>query len=255
MPRLEQIVTTDLPAAAASHDPDQHVHPSFRLFLTSSPSPHFPPAVLQAAVKVAVEPPRGVRAQALRALAALPPGHLSACDAAGRGPEWRRLVLSGVLLHAVVQERRRYGSLGWNRQYEFSEGDLSCSLAMLQMFLLEGTGITTGCSVAGSGMGTRGSRRAGAGPAGGWGSGRGGVKGQPSSPGLSSPVSPAGLGISHQYAWVPGEGLQYVTGQINYGGRVTDDNDRRLLAALVGRHYRPEVLAPAAKVAGEIRYE
>ena len=30
--------------------------------------------------------------------------------------------------------------------------------------------------------------------------------------------------------------------QINYGGRVTDDNDRRLLMSLLGRCYSPEAL-------------
>ena len=43
---------------------------------------------------------------------------------------------------------------------------------------------------------------------------------------------------------VPWEALQYVTGQINYGGRVTDDNDRLLLMHLLKRCYNPSALLP-----------
>ena len=43
---------------------------------------------------------------------------------------------------------------------------------------------------------------------------------------------------------IPWEALQYVTGQINYGGRVTDDNDRVLLTHLLRLCYGPSVLMP-----------
>ena len=44
---------------------------------------------------------------------------------------------------------------------------------------------------------------------------------------------------------IPWAALQYVTGQINYGGRVTDDSDRILLTHLLARCYTPAALAPA----------
>ncbi len=44
-------------------------HPMFRLFLTASPTTEFPLGLLQMCVKVSSEPPAGLRAGMLRALA------------------------------------------------------------------------------------------------------------------------------------------------------------------------------------------
>lgn len=41
---------------------------------------------------------------------------------------------------------------------------------------------------------------------------------------------------------IPWEALSYVTGQIHYGGRVTDDWDRRCLMCILDKYYRPDIL-------------
>ena len=53
---------------------------------------------------------------------------------------------------------------------------------------------------------------------------------------------------------IPWEALQYVTGQINYGGRVTDDNDRVLLTHLLRQCYSLSVLMPGFSFAPDGGY-
>lgn len=38
--------------------------------------------------------------------------------------------------------------------------------------------------------------------------------------------------------------LKYTAGEINYGGRVTDDWDRRCIMSILEDFYKPEVLTP-----------
>lgn len=79
----------------------QPVHPDFRLWLTSMPSPVFPVPVLQNGIKLTNEPPKGVKANLARSYNQLGAEVLDSCP--NKPNEWRRLLFLLSMFHAVVQ--------------------------------------------------------------------------------------------------------------------------------------------------------
>jgi dynein heavy chain len=132
MPELERLVF-DLQERAA-HPSGGGIHPDFRLYLTSAPADYFPVSVLQNGVKMTNEPPRGFRASLLRSFGNLvKPEDFESL--ASRGPDktlpWKKLLCGLTFFHANIQERRKFGPLGWNIRYAFDESDLETSIAGL----------------------------------------------------------------------------------------------------------------------------
>ena len=124
MNRLEEIVK-------GFNEPGAKLHKDFRLFLSAMPSPFFPVSVLQNSVKVTNEPPKGLRANIRRAFAEIEAGPFEEHELK---MDWRRIVFGICFFHAILQERKKFGPLGWNIKYEFNDTDRECCLLNLDLF-------------------------------------------------------------------------------------------------------------------------
>uniref|UniRef100_A0A8D3C1H3 Dynein, axonemal, heavy chain 1 n=1 Tax=Scophthalmus maximus TaxID=52904 RepID=A0A8D3C1H3_SCOMX len=148
------------------------------LLLRHLPSNKFPVSILQNGSKMTIEPPKGIKANLQKTYLRLTDDFITSST---KITNLRSLLLSLCLFHGIALERRKFGPLGFNIPYEFTDGDLNICISQLKMFLDE-------------------------------------------------------------YQDVPYKVLKYTAGEINYGGRVTDDWDRRCLLSVLEDFYCPAVL-------------
>lgn len=86
-----------------------------------------------------------------------------------------------AFFHAVLQERGKYGKIGWNVKYDFNESDFRVSFTILKTYLDKNTAAVDA-------------------------------------------------------AKIPWSSLKYLIGQVIYGGRVTDDYDRRIVTCYLDEY-------------------
>lgn len=142
---------------------------AFRLWLTTNPTNKFPLGILQKSLKVVTEPPDGLGQNIKASYSRLKEEDHNKSERA----EYRSLLYVLTFFHAVIQERKKFGKIGWNVMYDFNDSDYKISSDLIGMYLQKS--------------------------------------------------------VETNDEEIPWDTLRYLIGEAMYGGRVTDNYDRRVL--------------------------
>lgn len=125
-----------------------------------------------------IEPPQGIKDNLKKSYEGMNKDELD--DEEDSNKSYKKLLYGLCFFHAIIQDRRKFGPIGWNIAYEFTYEDLEVCRKQLKMFLTK--------------------------------------------------------------AEIPYEVIRTICADINYGGRVTDKKDARLINAIILKFINSEVL-------------
>ena len=137
-----------------------------------------------------LEPPQGLRLNLKRSYDLLDNKTLNECK---KPREFKKLLFGFAFFHAIVQDRRKFGPIGWNIPYSFTYEDFDVCMKQLKIFLDE-------------------------------------------------------------YPVIPFKVLNYLGAEINYGGRVTDDKDVRLIKTILEQYIKEDIMEDGMKFSESGRY-
>jgi dynein heavy chain, axonemal len=120
-------------------------------------------------MKIVTEPPDGIRPNMKQIISLQNDEELDKC----KHPAFKPLTYVLSFFHAIILDRRKYGKIGWNVNYDFNESDFRISFRLLRLYLTKS--------------------------------------------------------VENNEDSIPWSSLKYLIGEAMYGGRVTDEFDRRVL--------------------------
>ena len=107
------------------------MHHQFRLWITTEVYRKFPVGLLQMSLKFTNEPPSGIGSCLKRIYSDLSQDILEYSNHV----TWPKLLFGVAFLHSVVQERKKFGAIGWNTPYEFNRADFTSSTQFIMNHL------------------------------------------------------------------------------------------------------------------------
>lgn len=168
----------------------KHYDPNFRLFLSASPHPNFPISLLQRSLKITQEPPKGIKASMLRMFDMM--GTFQVVD---QDRNFRKAVYGMCWFHAILIERKKFKTLGWNVSYDFNDSDYMVCEDLLAIYMGK----------------------------------------------LKDNKPPETYDRKQPLPW---QAIQYLIAEANYGGRITDDRDRRLIKVYAKDIFNENLIMP-----------
>ena len=179
MKELEQVISN-------LQNNEREMNINFRLWLSSLIADNILPSILVNSIKMTIESPEGVKSNLINLLKSQQKQwsyDYTSMKQKGKEYVFEKLFIGLMHFHSILLERKNFGPIGWNIQYNFNESDFQIAKNILRSNLEKKSNIN-----------------------------------------------------------VPFKAITYLTSDCIYGGRVTDDWDRRTLTAILSDIYNPKMI-------------